>query len=151
MLRSNRNHTQWAARAPNNLERRGNHDGTGRRQQLQVDQAGDAKFACAVHEGVIWERRVEATRLARIRADGLHANAEHIALSCQELRAGLVKARRMRPVGLHVQAPEDALRRAAEGWQFIAVGSELRMMMSSAQDVVKKLRPQGETKDVARY
>ena len=55
------------------------------------------------------------------------------------------------PVGLHVQSPEDALRRAGDGWQFIAIGSELRMMMSSAQEIVKKLRPLGEAKDMARY
>jgi 4-hydroxy-2-oxoheptanedioate aldolase len=55
------------------------------------------------------------------------------------------------PVGLHVQTVEDALRRAADGWQFIAIGSELRMMLSSAQETVKKLRPQEVTKDVARY
>jgi 4-hydroxy-2-oxoheptanedioate aldolase len=55
------------------------------------------------------------------------------------------------PVGLHVQTPEDALRRAAAGWQFIAIGSELRMMLGSAQEIVKKIRPQESTKDVARY
>ena len=64
----------------------------------------------------------------------------------------LATGKRVRtPVGLHVQSAEDALRRAAEGWQFIAIGSELRMMMASAQEIVKRIRPQGEAKDVARY
>jgi 4-hydroxy-2-oxoheptanedioate aldolase len=55
------------------------------------------------------------------------------------------------PVGLHTQSADEALRRAAEGWQFIAIGSELRMMTAAAQEIVKKLRPEGESKDVARY
>ena len=55
------------------------------------------------------------------------------------------------PVGLHVQTPEDALERAGGGWQFIAIGSELRLMMASAQEIVQKLGPTAEVKDVARY
>lgn len=55
------------------------------------------------------------------------------------------------PVGLHVQSAEDALRRAGEGWQFLAIGSELRMMLAAAQDITKKLRPQKGAGDVARY
>ena len=32
------------------------------------------------------------------------------------------------PTGIHAMSPDAALKRAAEGMQFIAVGSELRMM-----------------------
>ena len=55
------------------------------------------------------------------------------------------------PCGLHVLTPGDALRRAREGWQFIAVGSELRMMLNGVNEVVRKLeghRPHGE---MAKY
>ena len=82
-------------------------------------------------------------------ADGREASKEEFEATMQRILAAGKKVKT--PVGLHTQTPEDALRRAAEGWQFIAIGSELRMMMASAQDIVKKLRPQGEAKDVARY
>ena len=36
------------------------------------------------------------------------------------------------PCGLHVQTAADAQRRIAEGWQFIAVASELKMMLEGA-------------------
>jgi 4-hydroxy-2-oxoheptanedioate aldolase len=81
--------------------------------------------------------------------DGREASKEEFEATMQRILATGKKVKT--PVGLHTQSAEDALRRAAEGWQFIAIGSELRMMLSSAQDIVKKLRPQGETKDVARY
>lgn len=52
--------------------------------------------------------------------------------------------------GVHCFSPEEARARIAEGWQFIAIGSELRMMMDSANDVVKRtgLGPKG---DLAKY
>lgn len=81
--------------------------------------------------------------------DGREASKDEFEATMQRILAVGKKVKT--PVGLHTQSPEDALRRAAEGWQFIAIGSELRMMMSSAQDIVKMLRPQGEAKDVARY
>jgi 4-hydroxy-2-oxoheptanedioate aldolase len=68
------------------------------------------------------------------------------------LRRILEAGRRARtPVGLHVQSAEDALRRANEGWQFVAVGSELRLMLAAAQEITKKLQPQKAAGDVARY
>ena len=57
------------------------------------------------------------------------------------------------PVGLHVQTVDDVRRRIEQGFQFIAIGSELRFMVSRAQEIVKSLgmaemdRPQ----DLARY
>jgi 4-hydroxy-2-oxoheptanedioate aldolase len=81
--------------------------------------------------------------------DGREASKEEFDATMQRILDTGKKVRT--PVGLHVQTPEDALRRAADGWQFIAIGSELRMMLSSAQEVAKKLRPQQATKDVARY
>ncbi len=56
------------------------------------------------------------------------------------------------PTGMHVMDPEVALRRAEQGMQFIAVGSELRMMTQKMQEIVAALHPTTEqAKDLARY
>jgi 4-hydroxy-2-oxoheptanedioate aldolase len=55
------------------------------------------------------------------------------------------------PTGIHVMDPQSALRRAEQGMQFIAVGSDLRMMNAKVQETVKILWPEGEGKDLARY
>ena len=55
------------------------------------------------------------------------------------------------PAGLHCGTAEEVRVRIAEGWQFIAVASELRMLLNAAQDLVQKLgadRPKGE---MAKY
>ena len=43
------------------------------------------------------------------------------------------------PCGLHVFSIADAHKRIAEGWQFIAVNSELKMMLNGASEIVQKL------------
>ena len=55
------------------------------------------------------------------------------------------------PTGIHAMDPESALKRAEQGMQFIAVGSDLRMMNAEVQETVKTLWPKGEEKDLARY
>lgn len=55
------------------------------------------------------------------------------------------------PTGMHTMEPEEALQRAGEGMQFLAVGSDLRMMTVMAQQSLKKLRPNGDQRDLARY
>ena len=55
------------------------------------------------------------------------------------------------PTGIHAMDPESALRRAEQGMQFIAVGSDLRMMNTAVQQTIKTLWPEGEEKDLARY
>jgi 4-hydroxy-2-oxoheptanedioate aldolase len=54
------------------------------------------------------------------------------------------------PVGLHVQTVEQVQQRIAEGWQFIALGSELRFLVSEAQRLVSALNLK-QTRDLARY
>jgi len=54
------------------------------------------------------------------------------------------------PVGLHVQSIEQVEQRIEEGWQFIAVGSELKMMITEAQRLVTGLGL-SEASDLARY
>lgn len=55
------------------------------------------------------------------------------------------------PVGLHVQTVEQVQTRIAEGWQFLAIGSELRMMVSKAQEIVAALHLKPQSADLARY
>jgi 4-hydroxy-2-oxoheptanedioate aldolase len=54
------------------------------------------------------------------------------------------------PAGLHCYSPEEARARIEEGWQFLAIGSELRMMMDAAADVVQRTGL-GMQSDLARY
>lgn len=54
------------------------------------------------------------------------------------------------PVGLHVQTPEQVRQRIAEGWQFLACGSELKFMVSRAAEYVSEL-DLAEVGDLARY
>jgi len=55
------------------------------------------------------------------------------------------------PTGIHVMDPQDALRRAGQGMQFIAIASELRMMSMKAQQYLKVIYPHEAGKDLARY
>lgn len=54
------------------------------------------------------------------------------------------------PVGLHVQSVDDVKRRIAEGWRFLAIGSELRFMTGEAQKIVSGLNLK-KAVDLARY
>ena len=55
--------------------------------------------------------------------------------------------------GLHVFSIDDARRRVAEGWTFVAINSELKFMLEGAADVVRATRRQDEaaTGEMARY
>ncbi|HND51635.1 MAG TPA: aldolase/citrate lyase family protein [Pirellulaceae bacterium] len=55
------------------------------------------------------------------------------------------------PTGIHEMDAAGALKRAGQGMQFLAVGSDLRMMTVKAQETVQALHPAGDSKDVARY
>jgi 4-hydroxy-2-oxoheptanedioate aldolase len=55
------------------------------------------------------------------------------------------------PTGIHAMSTSAALKRAEQGMQFIAVGSELRMMTEGAQESLRALRPGEEVKELARY
>jgi len=41
--------------------------------------------------------------------------------------------------GLHCGSAEEACKRIEDGWQFLAIGSELKMMLSGAAEITKKL------------
>jgi len=55
------------------------------------------------------------------------------------------------PTGMHCMDPKTALDRAAQGMQFIAVASELRMMTAKAEEMLKTVRPDLGVKEVAKY
>jgi 4-hydroxy-2-oxoheptanedioate aldolase len=50
-----------------------------------------------------------------------------------------------------VQSVEAVKKRVAEGWQFLALASELRMMVSEAQRLVTALDLKSSAGDLARY
>jgi 4-hydroxy-2-oxoheptanedioate aldolase len=54
------------------------------------------------------------------------------------------------PTGMHVMDPKVALRRAEEGMQFIAIGSELRMMTEKAAETLKAVGL-GQKKELVKY
>ena len=51
---------------------------------------------------------------------------------------------------MHTMDAETALRRAEQGMQYIAIGSELKFMTTKAQEIVADLTGAG-VKDLARY
>ncbi len=55
------------------------------------------------------------------------------------------------PTGMHVMDPKTALRRAEQGMQFIAIGSELRMMTERAAEIVQAVHPDGAAKELVKY
>jgi 4-hydroxy-2-oxoheptanedioate aldolase len=55
------------------------------------------------------------------------------------------------PAGLHCTSAEEVSARIAEGWQFIAIGSELRMLLAGAADIVQKLGLGKANKEMAKY
>jgi 4-hydroxy-2-oxoheptanedioate aldolase len=55
------------------------------------------------------------------------------------------------PTGIHAMSPESALDRTKQGMQFLAIGSDLRMMTLEAQRTVEIMFPEKAGKDLARY
>lgn len=55
------------------------------------------------------------------------------------------------PVGLHVMSVEDVQRRINEGWQFLAIGSDLSMLLTEAQRISTALKLRPDQQQIARY
>ncbi len=55
------------------------------------------------------------------------------------------------PTGIHAMSPENALERANQGMQFLAIGSDLRMMSLEGQRIVSMVFPEREGKESAKY
>jgi 4-hydroxy-2-oxoheptanedioate aldolase len=82
-------------------------------------------------------------------ADGTFASKEVFESTLTRIREAA--KRNNLPCGLHVFSPADALRRAAEGWQFIAVNSELKMMLDGAAALTGAINPKPNAEAFAKY
>ncbi len=81
--------------------------------------------------------------------DGTPPTAEELESALQRI---LAAAKRQKvPCGLHVFSIADAQRRIAEGWQFIAVNSELKMMLQGAVALAKEVHPELMATEFAKY
>jgi 4-hydroxy-2-oxoheptanedioate aldolase len=75
-------------------------------------------------------------------------DAEHEAMIQRVIEIG----RRVgTPTGVHCSGHEDALRRAAQGMQFLAIGSDLRMLTTKAEEILKAVSPERAREGLARY
>jgi len=82
-------------------------------------------------------------------ADGVDPTAEaHEAMIQRVIAAGKKTGT---PTGIHAMDADSAASRAAQGMQFLAVGSDLRLMTVEAQRTIAQLHPDADKKDVARY
>ena len=71
---------------------------------------------------------------------GADARPPHPDAFKEALREILAGCRRLRVApGIHTFGLEEARMRIDEGWQFVAVGSELRMMLDGANDILRLL------------
>jgi 4-hydroxy-2-oxoheptanedioate aldolase len=82
-------------------------------------------------------------------ADGTPPSKEQFEATLTRIREAA--QRQKLPCGLHVFSAADALRRAKEGWQFIAVVSELKMMLDGAAEIVRQVDPESATNKFAKY
>lgn len=103
---------------------------------------------------VFGDRRVDAVfvgpndLMATMRAaDGTPPTPQAFEQALQDILAGCKRVGVA--AGLHTFSVEDAKRRIAEGWQFIAVNSELKFMTDGAAKVVAALG--GSAGEVAKY
>ena len=80
--------------------------------------------------------------------DGIDPSPEELEAMLQRVLATGKKVGT--PVGLHLQSLESVQQRIDEGWQFIALGSDLRMMVNCAQQFATGLNLKSAA-DIARY
>jgi 4-hydroxy-2-oxoheptanedioate aldolase len=55
------------------------------------------------------------------------------------------------PAGLHCSSADEANQRIADGWQFLAIGSELKMMLDGTAAQMEKLAGTGARAEMAKY
>ncbi len=67
---------------------------------------------------------------------------QHILATCKKYKVA---------AGVHCGSAEEARLRIEEGWQFLAITSELKMMLDGAQAVIKGLGLDKGTRDIVRY
>ena len=81
--------------------------------------------------------------------DGTEATDEQFEAAIQEvIRIGKKVGT---PTGMHVMDPKVALKRAEQGMQFIAIGSELRMMTEKAGEILAVVQGEKSGKELVKY
>lgn len=55
------------------------------------------------------------------------------------------------PVGMHLMSIEDVRHRIHQGWKFLAIGSDLSMLLTEAQRIVTGLQLSNSNRPLARY
>jgi 4-hydroxy-2-oxoheptanedioate aldolase len=105
-------------------------------EHLQAVNAADEIFAVPGIDAIfVGPNDLAASMRA---ADGTPPRAEEI---LQTLERILAACRRQKvPAGIHCFSAEEARRRADQGWQFLAINSELRFMLDGAVAALKPFR-----------
>lgn len=75
-------------------------------------------------------------------ADATREAMAHILATCKKHKVA---------AGVHTSSPEEARMRIDEGWQFIAITSELKMMLDGAATVLRGLGGDRMKADLAKY
>lgn len=75
-------------------------------------------------------------------ADATKKALDHVLATCKRHNVA---------AGIHCFSAEEANLRAEQGWQFLAIGSELRMLLTGAGDIVKNVVSIKARQDLARY
>ncbi|RIK79951.1 MAG: 2-dehydro-3-deoxyglucarate aldolase [Planctomycetota bacterium] len=83
------------------------------------------------------------------RADGTKATDQEFEAALQRIVD--IGKKTGTPTGMHTMDPQSALRRAEQGMQYIAIGSELSLLTQAAKDVVSIVLPEQAGRDVAKY
>jgi len=82
-------------------------------------------------------------------ADGTFPTAaEHEAAIQEVIRIGRATGT---PTGIHTLSATEALERAGQGMQFLAIGSELSFLTREAERTLNQLDPDRESKSLAKY
>jgi 4-hydroxy-2-oxoheptanedioate aldolase len=81
--------------------------------------------------------------------DGKPPSAEATAQAMKHILAAC--KRHHVPAGVHCYSGEDARQRIEEGWQFLAIGSELRMLLTGASEALRGLKTERAKEELAKY
>jgi 4-hydroxy-2-oxoheptanedioate aldolase len=73
--------------------------------------------------------------------EAMRQATDHILATCKKHKVA---------AGFHCSSPEEALTRIEEGWQFLAIGSDLKMLIDGASSIQHRLGRQ-KPGDIARY
>ena len=55
------------------------------------------------------------------------------------------------PTGIHTMAPSEALTRAQQGMQFLAIGSDMMFLSQAAHKTLQEVKPESASKGLAKY